>query len=416
MNNEERAMYELEYPAPAVESSASKDGHAAGVTMIVALHGYADAGQAVEESADHLKAALESRLVASFNADELVDYRSRRPVVTIEDNSTPKVKNLDLEMRVLRDTEGRSFLLLSGPEPDLRWQGFTDAVASLVEKYNVDKTICLYAAPMPTPHTRPLVVTAHGNAASLVDSMFKMESKMMLPGAAQLYIERALAKAGRNVAGYTAHVPHYLAASSYPQATHGLLDAASSALGLDFPLRTLEHDIERFDVQLAEQVTDSDEIGQVVRQLEEQYDSYMERYREKHPQAIMPGERHVPSAEEISAEFEKFLDALDASALERENLLHEDIDDREDAVINAEEASTDRVDRADRADRADEAEHNADSESIAHGEISADGAEEASASDAPVDEASVDETSVDETAVEDSRSSDSRSSDSDSAE
>ena len=57
MHEEDRRMYELEYPAPVIRDD-SGDGQ--GPTMIVAMHGYADAGQAIEASADHLKAALEA--------------------------------------------------------------------------------------------------------------------------------------------------------------------------------------------------------------------------------------------------------------------------------------------------------------------------------------------------------------------
>ena len=53
----------------------------------------------------------------------------------------------------------------------------------------------------------------------------------------------------------------------------------------------------------------------------------MERYRNEHPQAIMPGEQNVPTGEEISEEFQRFLADLDTV----DDFLNEDIDDREDS-------------------------------------------------------------------------------------
>lgn len=321
-------MYELEYPAPVVDTHAAEDS---GPTLIVALHGYADAGQAVEASADHLKAALENRLVASFNTDELIDYRSRRPITTISPDHPIEIENLELDMRVLRDSAGKSFLLLSGPEPDLRWHGFTKAVTDLIEKFGVTDTIVVYSAPAPSPHTRPLIVSAHGNAPALVNQLFRFDSTTMLPGAAPLFIEKALADKGHNVAGYTVHVPHYLAASSYPQATFSLLDSVQHVAGLSLPLRSLKADIERFSTELEEQISDSEEVHTVVRQLEEQYDSYLERYRKEHPQSILPGEEtSVPTGEELSQEFEAFLTAIDGQSSWRDQILHEDINDWED--------------------------------------------------------------------------------------
>lgn len=305
-SDDQRHMYELEYPAPAVN-----DGASSGPTLIVAMQGYADAGHAVEGAAGHLKAALDSRTLATFNNDELIDYRSRRPMVTLNEHEISDVDEIDLDIRVLRDSKGESFLLLSGPEPDLRWEAFSKSVADLADRFNVDKTICLYAAPMGAPHTRPLVVSAHGNDRELVGSMFTFDGMVSVPGAAAVMIERELHSRGRRVAGYTAHVPHYVASSPYPQAVYQLLQSVSDTSNLQFPLRSIERDMERVAQQLAEQTSSSDEIAQVVEQLEQHYDSEMASYREKNPQKMMPGEAQVPSGEEIGEAFENFLAAID---------------------------------------------------------------------------------------------------------
>ncbi|UIZ91381.1 PAC2 family protein [Corynebacterium sp. CNCTC7651] len=304
--SDDHRMYELEYPSPAVG-----EGAPAGPTLIIAMQGYADAGHAVEGSADHLKAALESRTVATFNNDELIDYRSRRPVVTLNKHEISSVEDLELDMRVLRDEEGTSFLLLSGPEPDLRWEAFSEAVADLVERFDVRETICLYAAPMGAPHTRPLVVSAHGNNRDLVGSMFTFDGMVTIPGSAAILIERELHKRGRPVAGYTAHVPHYVASSPYPHAMLQLLQSVEDASNLKFPLRALERDMAKVSRQLAEQTAASEEIAHVVQALEQHYDQEMEDYRERHPEAMMPGEAQVPSGEEISEAFENFLAAIE---------------------------------------------------------------------------------------------------------
>lgn len=303
---DERRMYELEYPSPAVGEDSP-----AGPTLIVALQGYADAGHAVETSADHLKAALESRTVATFNNDELIDYRSRRPAVTLSQHEISNIDDLELDMRVLKDAEGTPFLLLSGPEPDLRWEAFSEAVADLVERFDVAETICLYAAPMGAPHTRPLVVSAHGNSAELVGSMFTYDGLVTIPGAAAILIERELHKRGRSVAGFTAHVPHYVASSPYPHATFQLLQSVEDATELHFPLRSLEQDMTKVSRQLAEQTASSEEIAHVVEALEQHFDAEMEEYRKRNPEAMMPGEAQVPSGEEISEAFENFLAAIE---------------------------------------------------------------------------------------------------------
>ena len=291
MEDNQRRMYELEFPAPHIGSESE------GPTLVVALQGYADAGHAVDGSSEHLLAALEHRLIASFNNDEFIDYRARRPMVTIDRNSVADIEKLELGIQVVLDSDEKAFLLLSGPEPD-------------------KQTICLYSAPMTVPHTRPLVISAHGNDLELLEPHFKLDSRFNIPGSAALELERPLSTQGRNVAGYTAHVPHYLAASHYPQATLKLLEAVADAAKLNLPLRSLEEDAARVASQIAEQIDSSAEIEQVVELLEQQYDENLEQYRSDHPHAAIPGEPQnltMPTGEELGEEFERFLKQLDGT-------------------------------------------------------------------------------------------------------
>lgn len=330
MSQESQHMYELEFPAPKIS-----DTGATGPTLVVALQGYADAGHAVDSSANHLRAALDNAPVASFNNDELIDYRSRRPAVLIDHNEVVEGDELRLAIDVLQDSNHKPFLLLSGPEPDLRWDGFTEAVADLVEKFGVAQTICLYSAPMTVPHTRPMVVSAHGNDAKLIGSQFTLDTKITVPGSAALHLERLLNKRGLNVAGYTAHVPHYLAASTYPEATLNLLRSVAATADLEFPLGALEEDAARVAEQVEEQVQGSPEIQHVVGMLERQYDEELERYKERNPQAVLPGESSLPSGEELGVEFEQFLAELD------ENILDAEVSDHESEVSPPEDDSQD---------------------------------------------------------------------------
>lgn len=300
----ERPMYELEYPSPRIDHNQN------GPLLLIALEGYADAGQAISGSAQHLLQALDSRLIASFNTDELVDFRARRPMTTIDDQRVVDIEDLSLEMRVLRDTEGRSFLLLSGPEPDLRWEGFTHAVLDLVERFGVRRVVCLYSAPMTVPHTRPLVVSGHANDADLLGNLFTFDGLVSVPGSATLHIEKALTAHGRKVAGYTAHVPHYVASSPYPEAILRLLSTVGDRTGLSFPLGALEEDTKRVAEQLAEQTAGSAEIRQVVSALERQYDEQLDDYERNHHRPLLPGGEELPSSDELAAEFQEFLASL----------------------------------------------------------------------------------------------------------
>lgn len=301
--SDKNRMYELEYPGPATQADSGGEG----LAMIVALQGYADAGQGVQQAGHHLLQALDNEPVASFNVDELIDYRSRRPGVTLDQGRLVDRESLSLTLHRLLDSDGQPFMLLAGPEPDLRWDAFSRAVAELASRSGVDSVVTLYAAPMTVPHTRPLMVSAHGSDPAKLKDLRTWDSRMIVPGAAMLDVELKLSRAGLSTVGLTAHVPHYIAASDYPEATYGLLHTVESVAELNLPLRALEADMDKVRQQLADQVDDSTEIASVVGALERQYDEEQSRRRKQRENSLLAPGQEVPSGEEISAEVERFL-------------------------------------------------------------------------------------------------------------
>lgn len=300
-------MYELEYPAPDVHDGPGDP------TLIVALHGYADAGNAIYASSTHLLDALEHTKLATFHNDELIDYRSRRPTAFIDANQVVDIDPMDIGVDLLRDINNRPFLLLSGPEPDMRWEAFSDSVLKLVKDFDIKQTICLYSAPMAVPHTRPLVITAHGNEPALLKDYYTLDAKISLPGAAQLHIEHTLSTNNHTVTGLTAHVPHYVANADYPQATLSLLQALERSAQLTLPLGTIEQDVEKASIQLAEHTDTTPEVQHVVAALEQQYDEEMSRYNERKQAAQIEGglpanSEDLPSGDDIAAAFENYLE------------------------------------------------------------------------------------------------------------
>lgn len=294
-------MYEVVFPVPDVTGG---DDH---LTLVIALGGYADAGHAVTESAEFLLDALEHRPLVNFATDELVDYRSRRPAVTIAHDQIAEVDDLRLTLNVVRDNVGKPFLLLSGPEPDMRWEAFSAAVADLAERYDVGQAVSLYSAPMTVPHTRPLGIITHGSGQRKLANQRRWGGRVTVPGAASLNIEYELNKRGRESFGLTAQVPHYIAASEYPLAALRLLQEVAAIAGLKLPLEALERESARVAELLNTQTNESEDVSQLINLLEEQYDQEAQRRRALETSPLLGPDGQMPSADEIGAEFEKFL-------------------------------------------------------------------------------------------------------------
>src|SRR4051794_40079159 len=231
---EHTGMYELEFPAPQLSSA---DG--SGPVMIHALEGFSDAGHAIRLAAQYLKNTLDTELVASFAIDELLDYRSRRPLMTFKTDHFTAYEEPELSLYALHDTVGTPFLLLAGMEPDLRWERFITAVRLLAETLGVRQTIGLGTIPMAVPHTPPVTLTAHANNKDLIAHHQPWVGEVQVPASVSNLLEYRMAQHGHEVLGYTVHVPHYLAQTDYPAAAELLLEQVAKAAALQLPLSAL---------------------------------------------------------------------------------------------------------------------------------------------------------------------------------
>src|ERR671910_130416 len=95
---------------------------------------------------------------------------------------------------------------------------------------------------------------------------------------------------------FAAHVPHYLAQAAFPEAALRLTRSLNQATGLAVPLAPLEKASASNLADIAEEMAGSTEVQELVATLEQQYDSLQ-----------LDESERVPSADEIAAEFERFL-------------------------------------------------------------------------------------------------------------
>jgi predicted ATP-grasp superfamily ATP-dependent carboligase len=295
---EQSGMYELEFPAPQLSSA---DGR--GPVLVHALEGFSDAGHAIKLAAEHLKQSLDTELVASFAIDELLDYRSRRPLMTFKTDHFTHYEDPELNLYALHDSVGTPFLLLAGMEPDLKWERFITAVRLLAERLGVRRTIGLGAIPMAVPHTRPVTLTAHANDRELIAGHTPWVGEVQVPGSVSNLLEYRLAQHGHEVMGFTVHVPHYLAQTDYPEAAKALLEQVASASSLEIPVGGLTEAAE-IRTKIDEQVESSPEVAQVVSALERQYDAFVAAQENR---SLLARDEELPSGDELGAEFERFL-------------------------------------------------------------------------------------------------------------
>lgn len=271
--------------------------------LVQALDGFIDAGAARRLAREHLLAHHGGELVATFDVDQLLDYRARRPPMVFVEDHWESYADPALVVHALRDAAGTPFLLLSGPEPDVQWERFTAAVRMLVDRLGVRLTVGLNAIPMGVPHTRPVGVIAHGSRKDLVRGYEPWVNAVQVPGSAGHLLEYRLGQAGYDAMGFAVHVPHYVAQAEYPAAAVVLLTEVGRVGALQLDLADLQEAAATTRAAIDEQVAASAEVLAVVSALEQQYDAFVSG----RGRPLLADEAALPTADELGAELERFL-------------------------------------------------------------------------------------------------------------
>ena len=281
-------------------------GRSDGPVLVTALDGFLDAGNASALAVSHLTGSDNGRVVAVFEVDEFYDYRARRPPLTFLEDRYADYEAPRLVVRLMEDKLGSPYLLMSGPEPDIRWEAFARAVRSVVEHFSVRLVVSMGSVPMAVPHTRPVQLTNHATAQRLLVQENVWRGEIRVPASAQSLIELRLGEWGHDAMGFVAHIPHYVAQFDYPHAAAALVEGLEDVTGLQWDQTALKEAGEARQVEIATQIADSDEVRDVVTGLEQQYDAF---HRED--SSLLAEDERLPSGEEIGAQFEQFLAKLE---------------------------------------------------------------------------------------------------------
>jgi hypothetical protein len=272
------SLYKLRRGLPAFESPS----------VVVALDGWVDAGSAATAAAAAL--AQGGRIVATFDADAIFDYRARRPTLQIIHGKPRTLEWPDLTMRAVK-AGGRDVLVLTGAEPDYRWHELSADVATLAQQLGVGEWISLGAIPAAVPHTRPVPILGTESKSGLLkgDILPGPEGVLRVPAAAISVFDIAVTKSGIPAVGYFAQIPHYVS-GPYPQASIELLRALGNHLGTVLDEGDLTEEARSMRIRL-----------DAAAAREETTKTYVERLE------TLVDEARLPSGDDLISEIERFL-------------------------------------------------------------------------------------------------------------
>ena len=313
-------------PPEALFSLAQDRPDTAGLVLIEMLDGFIDAGGARRLAREQLLEARETVPVVTFDVDLLHDYRARRPPMLFVQDHWESYEAPALGIVQLIDAAGAPYLLLHGSEPDVMWDRFSAAIVQVVDELGVRLTVGtnavlhdidlaarrpsdrgLVGAQQPEGGPHPLA------ARELHPRLDAPVLELVLPGRRQArggelapcLIEHRLAVTGHDSMGFAVHVPHYLAQAGFPPAAEVLLAAVGRATGLSLPIGSLPEASREAQDTIAGLVAQSEELTELVRTLETQYDAVVTARGEALAGGLVGGE--LPTADELGAELERFL-------------------------------------------------------------------------------------------------------------
>jgi len=268
--------------------------------LVVALDGWVDAGFAGASALTSLMDAIDPQPYAVFDSEELLDQRARRPKLKIVDGINEDLDWPQVILSVGADRLGSGIAVLAGPEPDIRWQSFANAVAELAVALEARLMVGLGGFPAGAPHTRPVKLAATASDAQLAAQVGFIAGSIEVPSGIEAAIERACSKLGIPSVGLWARVPHYVAAMPFPAASLALLNGLAGITGLVIDTDSLAEAAEAARLKVDELIAQSGEHQAMVVQLEQQIDAF-----EGTPVSLE--DRIVPSGDEIAAELERYL-------------------------------------------------------------------------------------------------------------
>lgn len=285
-----------------------------GPVMLHALEGFVDAGRTAELVSDHLAEAFETERLVTFDSDELHDYRGRRPLMDYDEDHWASYDAPRLVVDVARDADGTAFLVLHGAEPDLRWERVATGLQQVVDRFGVSLVMGIQGIPMATPHTRPVGASVSATRSELAGVQPRIFGKVRVPAGFGAMLEKRLGESGYDALGLTMHVPHYLAQGHYAPAALEALRRVEHVTGLSLRAHDLEEPAHAAAEEIAARATGSDEIREVVADLERRYDSFVAAHGGAN---LLAQPVAIPSADELGAAFEEFLAAQDEPTSEQ---------------------------------------------------------------------------------------------------
>jgi proteasome assembly chaperone (PAC2) family protein len=260
--------------------------------LVVALAGWVDAGLAGSGSVAFLQEQLDAaREFGRIDLGDLMDLQQTRPTVHLVDGVSREIDWPEITLTAGR--LGRDVVLVTGPEPSLRWRAVLGEVVDVALQLGVSEAFTVGGIPAMASHRRPVSVLATGTDEDVVERAGAWRQDYTGPTGAQSVLQVMLGDAGIPTTALWAQVPHYLSGGASPPAIRAVLERVRDLADLAVDLEGLDDQAESYVQRVEDGLTDRPDVVEVITAIEAGEDEV--------------DESELPSGDELASEIERFL-------------------------------------------------------------------------------------------------------------
>lgn len=289
--------------------------------LVVAFHGWSDAGGASTTAAKHLATAVNVDILHEIGCEGFVDMQMYRPTIAIDDDgerviewpdsrllgpvNRPNPALFDATIKIEDEKIDHPAALLAvdgapipelfffdGTEPAHLWQSYADEFLNIIDTWDFDLVIMIGSMFSDSPHSRPIPITLTSEQPEVRANYDAEKPDYEGPVGIISILNQHLVQQGVATLSLWAQVPHYVHSTPSPKATLALLDRLEEILNVVIPRGTLLEDATAWEANIDNLASQDSEMTTYIERLEEARDSF---------------EGPSATGEAIAYELEKFL-------------------------------------------------------------------------------------------------------------
>ena len=268
--------------------------------LLIALTGLFDIAGVATTALDEFAPAEAAVTIGEIDPDPFYDFTQARPTIDIDDGGVRSLTWPDNEFDVVRGQGDRDLVVLVGTEPHLGWRTYSACIRRVAERLGCEVVVTVGATAEGVPHTRMPRVSGSTTDPALARALGIGAPSYQGPTGVAGVIHAELAAAGIPAVSLRVGIPHYLMSAEHPLAVVALQTHLAHVLGVPVPVvppddgePDRDEEIERWRVLHDEAVEADPQLQRYVRVLEAEYDRR--------------AEAEIPSADDLAAQFEQFL-------------------------------------------------------------------------------------------------------------